>query len=119
MGFERFQKNKAPNITEPLITILKRRLFGINRACHDKYFKEYKFVNLLYDRKEKLIGFERTNKEGPDSYEIRRKGIITLIAGSLFLKSIGHTSDVSRTYAPRWDGKNKLVVIEMSGYLFL
>ncbi len=85
MPFEIFSPpRKGPD--RPIVTVTRNRL-QLNKKCQE-YFEGANFVELYYDRKNKIIGIKRQKKETNNSIKINRypKKGIAVIAATHFIK---------------------------------
>ncbi len=85
MPFEKFSPpRKGPD--RPIVTVTRNRL-QLNKKCQE-YFEGHNFVELYYDRKNKIIGIKPQKKETKNSIKINlypKRGI-AVIAATHFMK---------------------------------
>jgi hypothetical protein len=113
MSFKIFIPSRIPTNKEK-ITILKAKIFWVNRKVSEKYFKGFKRVLLYWDEERKVIGFKPVNNE-ENSYSLsrveKRKDIT--ISGMAFLKHNGISYKNTQNFEPTWNEKEKLVEIQL------
>ena len=116
MGFEKYTGKWAIIKDQASISILKGGQFGINQACHRKYFKDYKCAFFYYDKETEKIGIQPTNEETKDSYPIRlsRGGNLANISAISFLKYFKIDYRVTKAYPVTWNDDEKLVEINLN-----
>jgi hypothetical protein len=103
MAFDVFQKQRQAATTEPAVTLQRRGAFSMNAPAY-AILGRPKAVELLYDRKEHLVGMRPALEESPNSYPVRpvTKGSSNyLVAGTAFAKYYGIELGVAR----RWIGQ--------------
>lgn len=100
MAFEEFTAKSRPNITIPMVSILKYGRIGLNQQCYIKYFKDYKFVVFLYDKETKKIGLKPTNDHLRNAFNVKvaKTGKMASISATSFLKHYGIAFDKSQSY---------------------
>lgn len=111
MAFEAFEKNRMPSKGEPSVTIQKRGALSLNNAALEAIGSPA-FVELLYDREERLIGIRRSDQDTPHAYAVRGTGknqATRVVSGKAFLSYY----DIPRDVARRW------IVEERDGMLII
>ena len=95
-NFEKFSRRAKPIPTQPLVTLQKRGTFSLNRAAHEALGAP-PFIELLYDREARIVGFRATDESDPDSYPLRKQqnSASYLVAGNAFCQFYG--IDVGQT----------------------
>jgi len=116
MGFQKFVgKRQKPVNKEPMISVLRAGRLGINKACLEKYLKNYKYAVLFFDPEKKIIGIQPTNEASDEAYPIRVSRTsdagITALA---FLRHFGIPHEKSRSYVAAWNDKEMLVEIDIT-----
>jgi hypothetical protein len=116
MAFEEFTHKKRPVSDVPMVSILKQGVFGINQTCYKKYFKDYKYVIMLFDKEENKIGLKPTNNASHNTYTIRtsREGRLTNISAIAFLNHYGIKHDETRSYNCNWNEQEEILEIPLS-----
>jgi hypothetical protein len=123
MPFETFKRRHMPSTEDPALTIQKRGALSLNTAAYEALGSP-KYVELLYDRDERLIGVRKASAATPHAYSVRGVGnneATRVVSGKAFLSYYGIPRDVARRWiAEVQDGM--LVVdlkqpgIEVSGH---
>ncbi len=113
MAFEAFQKNRMPSKGQPAVTIQKRGALSLNNAAFEAIGSP-SFVELLYDREERLIGIRRSDEDTPHAYAVRGTGInqaTRVVSGKAFLTYYEIPRDVAR----RWNAEERddMLVIDL------
>ncbi len=113
MAFETFQKNRMPSKGEPAVTIQKRGALSLNNAAFEALGSP-SFVELLYDRDERLIGIRRSDEDTSHAYAVRGTGInqaTRVVSGKAFLAYYEIPRDVAR----RWiaEERDGMLVIDL------
>lgn len=101
MPFEVFDRRAATAVKSPMVTIQKDGPFSFNKAAYE-VMGAPEAVELLYDPKEKLIGFRPVSLTNPRAYEVRPQGknsATFTVAGRAFSKYYGIDTTVARRYA--------------------
>ena len=114
MGFEVFDKRASTSSKEPMVTIQKGGHFSLNRAAYE-ILGTPESVELLYDRKSKLIGFRPAPSKNPRSYPVKTLGTNAtgrLIAGQAFCKYY----DIDATVARRFEVemRDEVLVLDLN-----
>ena len=116
MGFEVFDKSKAAYGRKPNVTIQPRGLISINQSAYRK-MGEPKFVVLMYDREERLIGIGPTS-DADKGYRVRvanRSGSPATISGSAFFNYYDLGVDETQRWAPTFDEGLLIVDLKVPG----
>jgi hypothetical protein len=113
MPFETFKRNDMQSTQAPAVTIQKRGALSLNVAAFEALGKP-SYVELLYDRENKLIGIQKTSGGTPHAYIVRGVGnnrATHVISGKAFLSYYGIPRDVAR----RWPAtmKKGVLVIDL------
>lgn len=117
MGFEVFEKSSAPLTKVPTVTLQKRGTISINRSAHS-LMDRAEFVELLWDRERRVVGFRPTEEDNPNAYPVRPQNSKTdtgplIIAGMAFTKFYGIDTDHAARYVPEREGE--IVCIALDG----
>ena len=114
MPFEEFTKNRPIKDT-PTISILKQGLIGISQVCYNKYFKNYEYIILMFDKENKVIGLKPTNEAKSNAYKIhpKRDGRLVQISGMAFLKYYNIPHDETKVYTCEWNEEEKLIEVKI------
>jgi hypothetical protein len=115
MGYEKFTKQRRPAKDQAMITVLKGGQLGINKMCMEEYFRDYKYVEMYYDKDQKKIGIRPTNDSTNDAYNVRliKGGKLANISVKEFLKHFGIEHGKSIAYSATWNEKEKLVEVDI------
>lgn len=113
MPFETFQKNRMPSKGQPAVTIQKRGALSLNNAAFEALGSP-SFVELLYDREERLIGLRESDEATSHAYAVRGTGInqaTRVVSGKAFLAYY----DIPRETARRWiaEERDGMLVIDL------
>lgn len=116
MGFEKFTAKSRPVTDQAMISVLKGGQFGINQVCYKKYFKNYKYAILYYDRKRKVIGIQPIDVATSEAYNIRlsRDEKLANISAVAFLKYFDIPYTESKAYMASWNDEEKLVEVDLT-----
>lgn len=101
--------------SEPRIKITKN-FVSINSACFDKYFKNYEYVKIGYDGKEKKIIFVPVAKDNKNGMKIisDAKSRYRYINASKLFKCISIGNNERGEYKCVWDDTNKGVLVDLA-----
>lgn len=113
MAFETFKRNRMPSNVEPAITIQKRGALSLNNAAFEALGAPG-FVELLYDRDERLIGIQKSDENTSHAYAVRGTGVnqaTRVVSGKAFLAYY----DIPRGVARRWIAQERdgMLVIDL------
>ncbi|MCJ7563141.1 MAG: hypothetical protein MUP52_00950 [Candidatus Aminicenantes bacterium] len=113
--WERFTHRKFKSFSTPKATITNGGQLSMNYAVMTEYVKENNFAVLFYNKDEALIGIKFQDKDAPDAYKIRRYrndklGYISITA---FLNYYKIPSRATESYTPKWEEKEKLMIIDI------
>ena|SRR5215217_993395 len=86
-SFEVFDRRAVPTSAEPQVTLQVKGPISFNQAAY-LALGEPSFVELLYDKTEKIIGIRAVKEDLPHAYPVRRQGASNtyVIAGHAFRK---------------------------------
>jgi hypothetical protein len=118
VGFEVFQRQRAPVTAEPTVTIQKRGNISFNVPAF-LALGSPESVELLYDRDERLVAIHKVEPSAPSAYVARplsqRNRTQTpssyLVSGIAFTSYYGIPTDVAR----RWTAhvQDEMLVIDL------
>jgi len=115
VGFEVFDKRASTSSKTPMVTIQKGGHFSLNKAAYEAVGAP-DTMELLYDRDEKLIGFQPAAPTSPRAYPVKMLGANAtgrLVAGQAFCKYYDIDASVARRYEVRMsDG---ILVLDLKG----
>jgi hypothetical protein len=115
VGFEVFDKKSATSSKTPMVTIQKDGPFSLNKAAYDAMGAP-EYVELLYDRAEKLIGFRPASPDSPRAYEVKAQGKNSTgkqIPGRAFANFYDLDVAVARRY--RVEMRDGILVLDLKG----
>lgn len=117
MGFEKFiGRGQKPTNKQPMVSVLSSGRLGINRACLEKYLKNYQHAELFFDPGEKIIGIHPTNEASDVAYPIRvSRNSDAGITALAFLRHFGIPHEKSKAYIATWNEKESMVQISLRG----
>ena len=127
MGFEVFQRQRAPISTEPTITIQKRGNISLNQAAYIE-LGHPEALELLYDREQKLMAMRKVDPGGPSAYVVRpldprarrlstpsQLATTYLISGIAFTTYYQIQTDAARRWTPYREGDMLVVDLKRPG----
>lgn len=68
--FETFRRYKVTEAPTPIVAFHVRGIFALNELAYGALGRP-EAVELLYDRRNKVIGFKASTRRSPDSYAVR------------------------------------------------
>lgn len=113
MSFEAFRRQRAPITTEPAVTIQRRGTMSLNAPAFDA-LEAPKYLELLFDRDEMLIGLRKAGPEVPHAYLVRplgKGGTTHMVSGTAFLAYYGIKFDTARRWIARM--QDDMLVIDL------
>jgi len=114
--WETFKRRNRPSPKEPMVSLSKGGMIGLNAAVTRNIIGDNLFAHLLFDRDKHLIGIRFLKQKDPDAYPIkctRNKGHGT-IAGVSFLKTYGIYPSETTQYAATYDDNAKILIVDVS-----
>jgi hypothetical protein len=112
MAFETFKRQRAPTTREPAITIQKRGTFSLNAPAYEA-LDAPEFLELLYDREERLIGLRKADMKASHAYIVQAAsgGNNYVVSGKAFLAYY----EISFGTAMRWVAQQQddMLVIDL------
>ncbi len=115
MPFEVFDKKSATSSKTPMVTIQKGGPFSLNKAAYDAMGAP-EYVELLYDRDEKLIGFRPASLDNPRAYQVTTQGTRSTgrqVPGRAFAKFYDLDVTVARRYPVEM--RDGILVLDLKG----
>lgn len=103
MAFETFKRQRAPLTTEPAVTIQKRGTFSLNAPAFEALGSP-EYLELLFDRDERLIGLRGADSNVSHAYLVRplgKGGTTQMVSGTAFLAYYGIQFDTARRWIAR------------------
>lgn len=106
MAFEVFDKRLTPLQKAPAVTIQKRGIIALNPAAY-ALIGSPKYVELLFDRAEKIVGIRPSTDDVPHAYAFRPQGgaakgetAPVVVAGTAFVQYYDIDTSVTKRWAP-------------------
>lgn len=115
MPFETFDKRSATSNKQPMVTITRGGPFSMNRAAQEAMGSP-EYVELLYDRADKLIGFRPSSEDNPRAFPVRSQGknaATFVVAGQAFAKHYELDTSVARRYSVAWKKNEGILVLDL------
>lgn len=118
MGFEVFQRQRAPVTTDPTITIQKRGNISVNIPAYIALGSPQS-VELLYDREQRLMAIRKVQPSAQSAYVMRplstqrkteQPPSSYLVSGIAFTTYYGIPTDVARRWVAEAQEDDTLVV---------
>ena len=114
--WKKFSLRRVRSTSEPSATINRLGLIWLNRSASSRFgTDEVEFVEFFHDAIGNRIGIKPVEEQSGDSYRLsslEQKGSRKVFAAS-FLKSIGYDLGETRRFPVRWEGRMRLLVIEL------
>ncbi len=117
MAFEVFKRERVPSSTDPTVTIQKTGRLSLNKAAFVQ-LAQPKFVELLYDRDQRLIGLRKVSKSTHHGYPVRpvsANATSWVISGKAFLDFYDITMDATRRSIAQIQGRMLVVDLKRPG----
>jgi hypothetical protein len=117
MAFEVFKRQRAPSSTDPTVTIQKTGRLSLNQAAFAQ-LGHPKFVELLYDRDQRLIGLRKVTKSVHHGYPVRPVSVNAsswVVSGKAFLDFYDITIDATRRWIAQTQGQTLVVDLKRLG----
>jgi len=114
-SFEKFPKSRISQVGEPLVTIRKSGVIGINSEAMERFFGEARYLEFYYDRKNKRIGLKPLRDRTKDSYTVfpSKRSKSANVFARKFLRFYGIDFSKTKSYVPYWDDEGKLLVVDL------
>lgn len=116
MSWELFKRKSRPSPKEPMVTLSKSGMIGLNAAVARNIMGDNKFAHLLFDKDRRLMGIKFMKVHDPDAYPIRcakNKGHGS-IAGVSFLKTYKIFPSETTAYPAIYDDNTKILAVNVS-----
>lgn len=114
--FEEFKEIRKKSLGEPMLTILKSGNLSLNKSAYEKYFKDFPFVRLFFDKDKQLIGIKPEKEQLPNIIPLRineRSSTVNMSAVT-FLKNYEIPySEKSLRYPLTYDQEHGLLVADL------
>jgi len=117
MAWETFKRSRRPSPKDPMVTLSKSGMIGLNSAVTRNIIGDNRFAHLLFDRDRRLIGIKFLKNNDSDAYPIKCSNNMGhgTIAGVSFLKTYGIFPERTTAYPASFDERNKILVADVSG----
>jgi len=111
MAFEVFTKRMVRAADKPYVTIQKKGIIAFNHAAYAA-LGEPRAVIFLFDRENRVVGFQAADPEEEHAYGVRAntKGTSHLVSGTLFTRHYAIPTDVARRWLGRLNDKGVLTI---------
>jgi hypothetical protein len=117
MAWETFKRRSRPSPKDPMVSLSKSGIIGLNAAVTRNIIGDNRFAHLLFDRDRHLIGIKFIKNSDQDAYPVKctRNMSHGSVAGVSFLKTYGIFPDETTGYPATFDESNKILVVDISG----
>lgn len=114
MALELFNR-KGGRSTQPKVSITSAGQIGINATSMRLYFKDISFVLLYADRTKGSIGIKPIDKEVDNAFKLTSSTsrLSGSIAGRSFLKYYDFDFSKSKSFTPKWNEDEEILIIEV------
>jgi hypothetical protein len=115
-NFEVFDKRAVPISSEPSVTLQWKGPISFNQAAYLALGKPL-YLELLYDKDQKIIGLRPVKQHLPHAYPVRKQGQgnTYVVAGNAFMKHYNIDHKVSVRYAAQMLGDVLAVDLKQEG----
>ncbi len=99
-NWEVFDRKARPSVKQPLVTLQGSGTFSMNEASYNAVGRPDQ-VELLYDKKDQIIGFRPAGEKSPHSYPIKpqQNGRTFQTGGRAFCRYYGIETGKARRFA--------------------
>lgn len=114
--WETFKRRNRPSPKEPMVSLSKSGMIGLNAAVTRNIVGDNQFAHLLFDKERHLIGVKFLKQKDADAYPVKctkNKGHGS-IAGVSFLKTYGIYPSETTQYMATFDDNAKILIIDVS-----
>jgi hypothetical protein len=117
MAWELFKRRTRPSPKDPMVTLSKSGMIGLNTAVTKNILGENRYAHLFFDREKRFIGIKFQKNSDQDAYPVKCTPSMThgSVAGVSFLKTYGIFPDETTAYPATFDDTNKILVVDISG----
>jgi len=117
MAFELFRRHIRPSPKDPMVSLSKTGMIGLNAAVTRNIIGDNRFAHLLFDRDKKLLGIKFLKQADQDSYPIKCTKNMGhgSIAGVSFMKTYEVFPSETMAYPSTFDHTNKILTVNLSG----
>lgn len=121
MAFEVFKKRVTIFTDQPRVSIKKDNNIALNEAAVKAWLDKATHAHLFFDREAQLIGIKplEAGEADRDAYTLNKtsRGKAKFIFGAGFLRHCGVDAGQYRSFAPRFDSKERMIVIDLKNPL--
>jgi hypothetical protein len=117
MAWEMFKRRNKPSPKDPMVSLSKSGMIGLNAAVTRNIIGDNRFAHLFFDTDKHLIGIKFIKTSDLDAYPVKctkNMGHGT-IAGVSFLKTYRIFPDDTTAYPATYDETGKILVVDVSG----
>lgn len=114
--WETFKRRSRPSPKEPMVSLSKTGMIGLNAAVTRNIIGDNQFAHLLFDNERHLIGIKFLKQRDMDAYPVKctRNKSHGSIAGVSFLKTYKVFPSETTAYPATYDDNTKILVIDVS-----
>ena len=116
MAFETFRRRTRPSPKDPMVTLSRHGMIGLNAAVVRNLIGEHKFAHLLFDREKSLVGIKLLKQADSDAYpmQVSHSKSHGSISGIGFLKTYKLIPTETKAYPARFNQETKMLIIDIS-----
>jgi hypothetical protein len=117
MAWELHKRTTRPSPKNPMVTLSKSGMIGLNSAVTRNILGENKFAHLLFEKEKRLIGIRFLKQSDPDTYPVKytKSRSHATISGVSFLKANNIFPSETTAYPATYDEPSKILVVNISG----
>jgi len=117
MPWELFKRRTRPSPKDPMVTLSKSGIIGLNTAVTKNILGDSRYAHLFFDKEKRFIGIKFKKERDQDTYPVKCTPSMThgSLAGISFLKTYGIFPDETTAYPASFDETNKILVVNISG----
>ena len=115
MAFEKWSRRIRPSPSNPMVSLMKAGIIGLNSTTLRLYVKDAKFGILYFDKDMQRIGIELKKSHDPDAYPIKinKKGSHGTISGFSFMKYNEIYPTETRAFPATWNSKTNIIEVNL------
>ncbi len=116
MAWEKWQRRIRPSTKDPMVTLSKSGLIGLNSAIARNILGDSKYAVLLFDRQQSLVGIKLLKANEPDAYPIKvtKSRSHAALSGLAFMKSHGLVPQETTAFPADFEPSDGLLVVDVS-----
>jgi hypothetical protein len=117
MAWEMFKRRTRPSPKDPMVTLSKSGMIGLNAAITRNVLGDNRFAHLLFDKEKHLIGIKFLKTSDQDAYPVKCTKTMShgTIAGVSFLKTYRIFPSETTAYRATFDDSGKILIVDISG----